>query len=104
MAPALEDLIYNHLLITQKQISPIIGNLLFELLSSSLCITGAQALPSPTILLFVNYHGLTSTNRAATVYNSRGHHSRRHTAFSETEQCTACTAVHGSLDDSKRTH
>lgn len=32
MAPALKDLIYNRLLITQWQISPIIGNLLFELL------------------------------------------------------------------------
>lgn len=32
MAPALKDLIYNRLLITQQQISPIIGNLLFELL------------------------------------------------------------------------
>lgn len=104
MAPALKDLIYNRLLITQQQISPIIGNLLFELLSSSLCITGAQALPSPAILLFVNYHGPTSTNRAVTVYNSRGHHSRRHTAFSEMEQRTACTAVHGSFDDSNWTH
>ena len=104
MTPALKDLIYNRLLITQQQISPIIGNLLFELLSSSLFITGAQALPSPPILLLVNYHGPTSTNRAATVYNSRGHHSRGHTAFSESEQRMACTTVHGSLDDSKWTH
>lgn len=104
MTPALKDLIYNRLLITQQQIPPIIGNLLFELLSSSLCITGAQALPSTPILLFVNYHGPISTNRAATVYNSRGHHSRRHTAFLEMEQRMACTTVHGSLDDSKRTH